>query len=147
MDLTETAMTALVARTLDSVTETGGMGLITAPQGAGKSVSVMMAARDRRHVKRVVLVEGLSSPRALYRHVAMTLGIDAPTQAGAADLVTAVSAEVKRHDYLLVLDQCQRLKRPNQFDQVACLVDLLPALVLVGPPALRSRVQIGRAHV
>jgi len=140
MDIHETLMTKRVAQTLDSVADTGGIALITAPLGSGKTTAVAFAARDRRQVRTVTLVEGLSSARALYRHIALSIGVPAPNQSGAPDLITAVADEVRRQRYTLVLDQCQRLKRPSAFDQVASLADMTGTLVLVGPPALRARV-------
>ena len=135
-----TRLTKLVGRGLDGVGRRGGLTLVTGWNGCGKSWAVQMAADENRRLRVLTCppAEAVGTPRAFYRMLAMSLGLETANSASAMELAWAVIGELKVKSLSIVLDNAEEL-RACQLRSLRYLIDLLPNFALVGAPALRDR--------
>ncbi len=137
-----TQSTNLVLEALRMLPAVGGLGVVTGPNGSGKTTAICMAMDDLPQVRRIepTPAPSGSSPRAFFREVALRLGMQVSNSHGATDLALAIESEVKSRGLLLVIDACGQMPR-SWLPCTRYLADTLGALCLVGAETFRSRIE------
>lgn len=137
----ETQLTGVAGRKLDDVWTQGGLAVLTAPAGAGKSFAVEAARRTLPSIVRVTMLPEVRSARGFLWSLGHGLGLKVGEQLkhsfGVPELLAVVLEAID--DKLLVIDRAERV-HGSQFQMVQELVDRRGRLALVGSPILRAKV-------